>query len=872
MTNSMQSRRAVFVAASLLFASVIVTSVHVPAAHASTGGQWIVVAPRLSSPTAIAADAAGNVYALEAGIQSVIRISPSGVLTLLGSGITTPDALFVSNNGDVYVSDDATGAIDEITPNGTQSTVTTAPSTSPIPELAVSSSDGEIWFAQEGSSIFKSAPGGTPTAVPLSGAGGDSALTADNSGNVYAQAGHFVDEVAPDGTVTQIPDPPRFGSNGVWGLIRSDANGDLWQYAGTTWGLIYAVGISSISYPLKSGVVWNVTPSGDVVEAGTSFVDFIDMTLKTTYLPMDALSGGLGLVTAPDGNVQVGQGQCQVEIDAGGTEHPDPAQFPTYQFACDGTSTFFDGPVSGGGATAADPYLQHYFTIDSRVPSNQQVAEFSEEPGGFLSETDFGGAPSQGELYPYVASNGTDHAWFVTSLGGGTLLKIAYPSGTLTNLGAISNVSALAVDGVGNVYAAVNNYDLERIPAGGGTPTVLSTSLQNAEGLTFDAGGNLWIADAGHNQVLEDVSGSISQIGDALPSPSSIAFDAAGDAYALSELGVEELVNTGSPSRANQVAVLPGDQQLAVSWHPPTSLGTGSLVSYTVRVYSRGLGIGATCTTTSLSCVVTNANTSGHYSDHGSFLDNNLDVNVEVLTQTTAGVSETPPIETAPIQSSASVLALPAKNGAGLMWYSAYSASSATQPTAYVVTPYLETSSGFVAEKATTFARGSVPVPARVGKYQLLGPVAVGGLLPGHIYVLSVAEKNRASTSTNSKDSGWVDPVSTTPSGKAPSAPTHLKVTFQPGTDSFVASWAKPSTAGSSAIQYYCVQPIATTGADANAVCVLASSRTVTINRYAAGTYTGFRPGTYHVVVYAVNKTKTGKLSSKVTVSIASKR
>jgi hypothetical protein len=869
MTNSMRSRRAVFVAASLLFASVIVTSVHVPAAHASTGGQWIVVAPRLSSPTAIVADAAGNVYALEAGIHSVIRISPAGALTLLGSGITTPDALFVSNNGDAYVSDDATGAIDEITPNGTQSTVTTAPSTSPIPELAVSSSDGEIWFAQEGSNIFKSAPGGTPTAVTLSGAGGDSALTADNSGNVYAQAGHFVDEVAPDGTVTQIPDPPRFGSNGGWGLIRSDANGDLWQYAGTTYGLIYAVGISSISYPLKSGVVWNVTPGGDVVEAGTSFVDFIDMALKTTYLPMDKLGGGLGLVTAPDGNVQVGQGQCQVEVDEGGTEHPDPAQFPTYQFACDGTSTFFDGPVSGGGATSADPYLQHYFTIDSRVPSNQQVAEFSEEPDGFLSQTDFGGAPSQGQLEPYIASNGTDHAWFVTTLGGGTLLKIDYPSGTLTNLGAISNVSALAVDGAGNVYAAVNNYDLVQIPAAGGTPTTLSTSLQNAEGLTFDANGNLWIADAGHNKVLEDVSGSISQVGDALPAPSSIAFDAAGDAYALSALGVEELVNTSAPSRANQVSVTPGDQQLAVSWHPPTNPGTGSFVSYTVRVYARGLGIGATCTSTLLSCVVTNANTSGHFSDHGSFLDNNLDVNVEVLTQTTAGVSETPPIEAAPIQSSASVLASPAKSGADAMWYSPY---SATQPSAYVVTPYLETSSGFVAEKATTFARASVPVPARVGKDLLLGPVAVGGLLPGHTYVLSVTDKNNASTSTVSKHSGWVEPVSTTPRGKAPSAPTHLKVTFHASTDSFVASWATPSTTGSSAIQYYCVQPIATTGADANAACVLASSRTVTINQYAGGTYTGFTPGTYHVVVYAVNKTKSGKLSSNVTVTIASKK
>ena len=266
---------------------------------------------------------------------------------------------------------------------------------------------------------------------------------------------------------------------------------------------------------------------------------------------------------------------------------------------------------------------------------------------------------------------------------------------------------------------------------------------------------------------------------------------------------------------------------------------------------------------------MTNANSSGHFSELGSFLQNNLDVNVEVLTQTTAGVSETSPIEAAPIQTSASVLASPARNGASAMWYSV---SLATPPSAYVVTPYLETPSGLVAEKATTFARASVPVPGRVGKFQLLGPVAVGGLLPGHIYVLSVTEKNAASTSTSSKDSGWVDPVSTRPSGKAPSAPTHLKVTFHASTASFVASWAKPSTAGSSAIQYYCVQPIATTGADANAVCVLASSQTVTINRYAGGRYTGFTPGTYHVVVYAVNKTKTGKLSSKVTVAIASKR
>jgi len=705
-------------------------------ATAASSTTWQVVAPRILNPTGVAVDAAGDFFVDEPSFQGVEEVTPAGATTILDPSIAIPDALFATDSGVVYVADDATGTIYEITTNDSVSAVTSAPNPSQgrISQIAVTTG-GKIWFTQD-STVWEADPGGTATASGIAGG----SIAADNLGYAYVSTSTALDRVAPDGSITELPSA---GS----GYINADAAGDIYSNNPSGPGGVHYDGLS---FPLPADAAWNVAPNGDVVEAGTSWLDRTTKSMATSYVATQELTQGLSLITAPDGNVQVGGSTnlepCQVEVSPSGAESPAATSAgPTEN--CGG-----DGPVAGGRSTPSDPWSTEYY-----YDSSQGLTAFTEsESGGFDTVQTFG---PEGQGFTSLASNGTSDVWGWTTLGGGTVDEVSFPAGTVTDVASIPNVTALAVDAVGDVYAAYDGGDLKEIPVGGGASTTLSTSLVNTQGLTVDASGHLWVADSGGNQVLEDVGGVLTQVGPALPDPTSIAFDSLGNLYVLTADGVMELVPAASvpPGVPYDVVASAGDQSALVSWSAPTSDGGETITGYTVTA-SPG---GATCawTTGALSCTVTGLTNGTHYT-----------FTVTATNGQGTGPASSPSAAVTPATIPGSPTGVEGTPGYGIA-------------TATWVAPVSDGGSAITGYMATASPGGNWCAWTS-------GPLActITGLTDGDSYTITVTATNGAGTSPPSDPSPFV-----TPAG-LPGSPTIA--TAVAGNDDAVVSWGPPSLPG----------------------------------------------------------------------------
>lgn len=177
-----------------------------------------------SSPEDVTLDSAGNIYVADSGNNAVKKITPGGAISTLGSGFNSPAAVAVDTHGNVYVADTNNSAIKKISPGGT---VTCVPSTLSVancgtagfsfPSGVAVDAAGDVFVAdQRHSAVKKVAPDGSVTCVPstltLAKCGSTeinlpSAVAVDSAGNVYvANYGNGnVLSVAPNGTIACVP-------------------------------------------------------------------------------------------------------------------------------------------------------------------------------------------------------------------------------------------------------------------------------------------------------------------------------------------------------------------------------------------------------------------------------------------------------------------------------------------------------------------------------------------------------------------------------------------------------------------------------------------------------------------------------------------
>ena len=144
-------------------------------------------AAKFSSLNSLAVDAAGNVYAADAGNNRIRKITPAGIVTtLVGdasvTGFYQPLGVGVDAAGNVYVADANNNRIRKITPGGVVTTL-------------AGSADGGVGSAGYVDGMGTSARFSTPNGVAI-----------DASGNVYVtDAGNYlIRKITPAGLVSTL--------------------------------------------------------------------------------------------------------------------------------------------------------------------------------------------------------------------------------------------------------------------------------------------------------------------------------------------------------------------------------------------------------------------------------------------------------------------------------------------------------------------------------------------------------------------------------------------------------------------------------------------------------------------------------------------
>jgi sugar lactone lactonase YvrE len=237
----------------------------------------------LHEPDSVAVDSAGNVYIADTQNEDVERVTPSGTLSIIaGNGVAgtptpgaatsshldEPTGVAVDSSGNVYIANDESYDVVKVTPSGTLSIVAgNGTKGAPVAGTAVSSPLGEVWglaidssgtvYISDGSeqviekvtasgqlSIFAGTVGqtGTPTSGPATSSHFryPSALAIDSSGNLYVAdyENGRIEKITPSGTLSVIagdgsfavPTPGPATSSALWDPIgvAVDAAGDVY--------------------------------------------------------------------------------------------------------------------------------------------------------------------------------------------------------------------------------------------------------------------------------------------------------------------------------------------------------------------------------------------------------------------------------------------------------------------------------------------------------------------------------------------------------------------------------------------------------------------------------------------------------------------
>ena len=317
----------------------------------------------LSGPSGLAVDSSGNLYVAVTDSRQIVKITPSGTLSIVaGTGqwfdpfvwprtapvlspgpatsvdLNRPSGVAVDAAGNLYIVDTGYEQILKVTAGGTLSVVAgTGSYGAPTPGAATSSalsfpsgiavdSSGNLYIAESGANkVLKVTTGGTlsvfagtgtsglPTPGPAtsSNLGTLNGIAVDSTGNVFItdSTNNLIDKIAPDGTLSVVAGT-GYRASPTPGPIADSDLGSTTRVATDSSGNIY---ILDSSYYLLEKVTF--APTVVAPDAPTS----LSATPSNGSASISFTAGGDGGATVTKYQYQLGSGSW---TDAVGTSSP----------------------------------------------------------------------------------------------------------------------------------------------------------------------------------------------------------------------------------------------------------------------------------------------------------------------------------------------------------------------------------------------------------------------------------------------------------------------------------------------------------------------------------------------------------------------
>jgi sugar lactone lactonase YvrE len=483
----------------------------------------------ISLPSDIAVDTAGNVFIADTGNNQIVKVNPQGsasVLTIsgLGTALSFPTGITVDGSGTLYVTDSGNNRVVIITAAGAGTVVATPSLTLSSPQGIALDQSGNLFIADTGNNrVVEVTAAGAASVFSITGLGTalntPTGLAIDPTGSLYiadsvngrivkvAAGGTAGAALAISGLGTALDTPRGVAVDGLGNIYVADTNNNRIVTV-TGAGAGSALSTGSVTLSLPKGVA--VSAFGTVYIADTS--DDRGVTVAATAVGFGHLQLGTssGLTQTLPFTVNISTTLGAVRAFTSGTENLDF--------------------TVGGGSTCTAGITNTTCTVDVQ----------------FLPV-----APGLRRGAVVLYDNGSPQAPVVTvplyGFSDAPVAALAPNTASLINTGEVITYYPfqLALDGAGNMY--VGNYVLSgtnpkvvKVPAGGGSASVISTAgftLGAICGVALDGAGNLFIGDHANERIIVLTPGgvaselAISGLTPALGEPTELVFDAAGNLY-----------------------------------------------------------------------------------------------------------------------------------------------------------------------------------------------------------------------------------------------------------------------------------------------------------------------------------------------------
>jgi DNA-binding beta-propeller fold protein YncE len=457
------------------------------------------LSPALGSLSGIAIDGGGNLYITDPGNSRVVKVSSSGAGAVISTGSVTlnaPQGIALDQAGDLYIADSGTNRIVEVTSGGSAAaltiTVSSGASTLNSPKGLAVDTSGKLYIADSANNRIVTVASGSTTGVVFSTGELDPALS-NPSGVAVDRVGNvFIDDTGHN----RVVDVDTTGNGNV--LLNS----------------VFLQG-TTLSGPL--GVAVDVFGGVYVADTGDSRALLVNLSTGADD------SSSLNKTAVGFGHIRLGSSTPTSFILSFSVGFPVDSLGIVNAFTF-GTQNLDFRIVSGANSTCSGAPSTTYCTVE--------VSFLPTAPG-----------LRNGSLVLYDPDSSPVLTVPLYGFGDAPVAALSPNTGTVINTGGVVlNIPfQAALDGAGNIYAANDGGNLVKIPAVGGSASVVSPTGYpfgpEVTGVALDGAGNLFISDHDNNRILVITPGgvasvlSITGLSPALSLPTALAFDASGTLY-----------------------------------------------------------------------------------------------------------------------------------------------------------------------------------------------------------------------------------------------------------------------------------------------------------------------------------------------------